>query len=90
ADMPVPATFPAFGDLNVDAEGRLWVADYRAPDEEQTTWTVFDAQGTLLGTIRTPPGLTVMEIGTDYLLGTWTDDLDVPYVRLYRLTRAAQ
>lgn len=90
ADMPVPAAFPAFGDLKVDAEGHLWVADYRAPDEEHTTWTVFDAQGTLLGTIRTPPGLTVMEIGTDYLLGTWADDLDVPYVRIYRLTRTGE
>jgi hypothetical protein len=29
-----------------------------------------------------------MEIGTEYLLGIWTDDEDVEFVRMYRVNRA--
>ena len=28
-----------------------------------------------------------MEIGEDYILGVWTDELDVQYVRMYRINK---
>ena len=48
-------------------------------------WTVFDPRGRMLGTIETPGSGRVTEIGEDYLLGIWTDELDVEQVRMYRL-----
>ena len=86
-DIPFPSTMPAFSDLQVDAAGNLWVLEVRPPGDEQRLWTVFDTAGRMLGAIETPPGVSIREIGRDYLLGTWSDDLDVQYVRLYRLDR---
>ena len=35
----------------------------------------------------TPPGVRIFEIGTDYVLGLWKDDLDVEYVQLFDLVK---
>jgi hypothetical protein len=37
--------------------------------------------------VETPPALRVLEIGRDYVLGVWQDDLDVEHVRMHRLDR---
>jgi hypothetical protein len=87
AAMPFPESFPAHAEMLVDSEGYLWVREYPSPRGDQTTWRVFDESGAMLGTVETPDGLTVREIGSDYVLGTARDDLDVEQVLLYRLLR---
>jgi hypothetical protein len=87
AEMPYPGTFPAFADLMADLEGDLWVLDYARPGDERRSWTVFSRDGRALGKVETPPGLRLMEIGRDHVLGVWQDDLDVEHVRMYRLDR---
>lgn len=87
AEMPFPATFPAFGGLLVDALGGLWVLDFAAPGDTTRRWTVFGPDGVVLGVVQTPPGLNVREIGRDYVLGTWRDADEVEHVRLYALRR---
>ena len=47
--------------------------------------SVFDSIGTLLGEVEAPLGFEPYHIGDDFLLGTWRDELDVEYVRLYSL-----
>lgn len=84
---PWPETLPAYSDLKADTEGNLWVADYLAPGEEQPRWTVFDAEGRMLGAIETPIGFTIHEIGADYLLGVERDELDVEHVVMYGLIK---
>jgi hypothetical protein len=86
-DIPFPARFPAFEDLQVDPLGDLWVRDVARPGDERRRWVVFAPDGLVLGAVETPPGLTVREIGRDYVLGTWSDELDVEHVRLYALQR---
>ena len=39
------------------------------------------------GIALTPADLSVIEIGADYLLGTWRDELDVEHVQLYELIK---
>ena len=34
-----------------------------------------------------PPDFTIHEIGNEDLLGVWTDEFDVEYVRRYQLRR---
>ncbi len=51
------------------------------------TWSVFSTEGRLLGTLETPEHLQVRQIGVDFILGIWTDELDVSYVRVYTLER---
>jgi hypothetical protein len=86
-EMPYPGTFPAFADLMVDSDGHLWALDFSRPGDDRRHWVVFAADGRALGTVETPPGLRVLEIGRDYVLGVWQDDLDVEHVRLYQLDR---
>jgi hypothetical protein len=87
AVTPWPETLPAYADLMADAESNLWVADYLAPGDEQPRWRVFDPEGRMLGTIETPIGFTIHEIGSDYLLGVERDELDVEKVVIYRLIK---
>ncbi len=86
-DMPIPSTLPAFADLQTDPDGNLWVLDVFTPSDSVRRWAVFAPDGLLQGTVETPPAVRVLEIGRDYVLGTWADELGVQYVRLYRLAR---
>lgn len=86
---PFPRTKSAFADMRVDAEGAVWLREHAIGSGAPGRWTVFGADGALLGTVQTPAGLRVLEIGRDHLLGIWRDELDVEHVRLYRLERTA-
>jgi hypothetical protein len=90
ADADHPASFPAHYDIMVDDARNLWVQDYR-PFQERVTrvWSVFDPRGRFLGDIDMPAGLTVHHIGEDFVLGRWTDDLDVEYIVMYGIEKPA-
>jgi hypothetical protein len=77
----------AYGRLLVDSEGNLWVADYSEERDDEGTWSVFDPEGRFLGTVETPTGGRVHQIGDDFVLGIWRDELNVEYVRLYELMK---
>jgi len=85
--MPFPSTMPAYGDLKADSEGNLWVGEYRKPGDDQPRWKVFDPEGVYLGVVETPPRFRIFEVGSDFLLGQWSDDLDVEHLRMYRLVK---
>ena len=88
--MPFPETKPAYGELVVDAAGNLWVAEYSLRLFDATAWTVFDPQGTLLGTVQMPRGNRVRQIGHDFVLVTWRDEDDVEHVVMYDLVKPGQ
>jgi hypothetical protein len=87
ADMTFPTTMPAYGALFVDDEGNLWVRDYAAPGEAAPPWQVFDGQGAWLGPVAAVPGFTPSQIGGDFALGVWVDELGVEHVRMYPLVK---
>ncbi len=76
--------------MQADAAKNLWVVDHSRPGVEQNSWTVFNADGELLGSITLPGGFWPSDIGRDYILGQWRDSLDVAHVRLYDLTKPEQ
>lgn len=86
---PLAAAFPAFSTILSDASGCLWVREYDFPREERPAplWTVFDAEGRVLGFIETPVGLRIGQIGEDYILGHYEDELGVEYVQVWALER---
>ena len=86
-DMGMRETMPAFAGLTADALGHLWVNEYRSPADDAPVYTVFDAEGKLAGRLTLPDRFGVFEIGLDYVLGRYRDELDVEYLRLYRLER---
>lgn len=83
-----PETLPAYTGFLMDADGHLWVRHFAKPGPEgPPTWSVFDPEGRLLGQVETPAGFDVHQIGRDFLVGVWTDELDVPFVQTYALER---
>ncbi len=95
-DHPRAPVLPVLRSIHVDATGNLWVAPYYLAGAEPPPFEIHAPDGTWLGSVSVPPGLQrafvqilapYMEIGEDYILGVWTDDLDVQYVRMYRLDK---
>ncbi len=87
--IELPDSLPPYIGLHADLEGNLWAEENRyPPSETHRHFHVIDSEGAWLGTIDLPVHVgEIQEIGSDYLLTAWTDSLDVPYLRMYRLDR---
>ena len=95
-DRPRAPFLPVLRSVHVDASGSLWLAPYYIVGADPPPFEVHAPDGAWLGSVSIPPGLQrafiqyqtpYMEIGEDYVLGVWTDDLDVQYVRMYRINK---
>ncbi|MEE8134428.1 MAG: hypothetical protein V3T56_05195 [Gemmatimonadales bacterium] len=84
---PPQDSMPAYEEFTVDSEGNLWVADARRPNTPTPSWNVFDREGVWLGRVEGPTGFRVTEIGGDYVLGLWRDEVEVEHVMLYALEK---
>ncbi len=84
--LPVASHLPAFEQVLLDRAGNLWMAEYLILDEAPV-WQVVSSEGHWLGSVTMPPGGRISEIGEDYVLGTWRDELDVETVRMYALLK---
>lgn len=82
-----PEQLAAYLSFRTDPLDCLWVEETRLPGEHVPVWSVFDAEGRLQGRVSLPPDLRLLEVGEDYILGLYQDELDVEYVRMYRLER---
>ena len=87
-ETPPADSMPAFDDLIVDREGNLWVSASRHHGDPSVRWDVFDTAGIWLGVVPGPDGFRVTDIGSDYLLGLWKDDLEVEHALLYELIKS--
>ncbi|MEJ2239049.1 MAG: hypothetical protein P8X82_12185 [Gemmatimonadales bacterium] len=84
---PVPATMPAYDAILVDVMGNLWVEEYKRPADMVSRWTVFNAEAEMLGTLSLPDRFALSEVGDDYVLGVWRDELGIEHVRVYELAK---
>lgn len=96
-ELHVAETLPAFRWIAVDSEDNLWVEEWEGAGWDQGEFSVFRSDGAWLGNVAIPEGLPLtrggygkqfIEIGSDYLLGVWADELGVEQVRLYRINKA--
>ena len=87
-ETPPADSMPAFDDLIVDREGNLWVSASRHHGDPSVQWDVFDTEGIWLGVVPGPDGFRATDIGSDYLLGLWKDDLEVEHALLYELIKS--
>lgn len=87
SEVPFPEFMPTYQRLLVDADGNLWVEQFRTPWEDQPRWWVFDTQGVWLGEVMTPKYFYIFEIGAHFLLGVRRDRLGVEYVTMLPLLR---
>lgn len=85
---PPPSTMPAYApDIHLDVDGNLWVREYTRPGDPRVAWSVFTGEGVFLGTVDTPSGLEILDIGSDCILGVRRDEVDVEYVQRYELLK---
>lgn len=75
--------------LTVDSEGALWLERHTLEaDSSVALHTVIGPDGRWLGTVPLPRSVgEIAQIGPDFILSVYTDEFDVPYVRLYDLDR---
>lgn len=84
--IPMPERLPPISSLFVDAEDMLWVqtspAGSRAID-----FLVVRPDGRVVAKAQLPRGITVFDIGRDYILGSYSDPNDEMHVAVYWLRR---
>lgn len=85
--LPVPDVVPAVQGVLIDGGGYMWAEKYRLPWDADRVWYVLDPSGEWLGEMQTPSGVTVHEIGRDYILGVHRDPQGVESVVVYDLDR---
>ncbi len=93
--------FPAFLQMMPGPEGSLWVQRIQQPTlltaEERETWNpqldigasewdVLDADGRYVGVIDMPHRFQPVTLVGDRVYGVWRDEMDVQYVRVFRVT----
>ena len=86
-EAPIPELHPAHGAIYADKLGFLWIEEYRFPGDDARLTTIFDPEGRMVESLVLPSGLRIEEIGEDYILGVYRDELGVEYLRSYPLTR---
>lgn len=96
-DIHVPDFKPTFWEMLVDDRGNLWVQEYPfwfggwgwgreiRKDAAPVEWRVFNPDGRLLGTVAVPADVDVLAVSGGRMLTLWKDELDLQYVRIYRL-----
>lgn len=70
-------------------DGEFWARLDCGEEGAPPRWTVFDAEGVALGEVETPPGVTVLQVEEDWILGQETDGLGVVRIVLHTLRRDA-
>ncbi len=95
SETPTNGRFPPFGTtFLVDAEQNLWVELFE-PQRWYAGLTpgfpmrfdVFDPSGAWLGTVGMPDNFEPTDIGPDYVLGLWENELDIQYALKYQLVK---
>ncbi len=87
AEMPYPDEMPAFGGLQVDALGNLWVSEFKRPAADSIRWTVYDEEARPIALAVLPVELEITQIGSEFVCGRREDDLGVERVSVYRLVK---
>jgi len=91
SDWPINEIAPPIDTLLTDFDARLWVRDYRLPDQDSVTWRVWDIDRPQpLFTVRMDGDDRLLDATGDLLLLRRVDALDVPRAEVRRLTGAPE
>ncbi len=85
-DWPINEVAPPIDTLLTDFDERLWVRDYRLPDQDSVTWRVWDiGRQELLFTARMDGADILLDARDDVVLLRRLDELDVPRALVLQL-----
>jgi hypothetical protein len=78
---------PAFENVLASDDGYLLLLQPADADASTRLWDVFGPGYRYLGTLEVPHHFSPRQVGRDFVLGTWKDELDIESVRIYGLVR---
>lgn len=84
--LPPPRSTPGYRAVRVAAGGDLWVEEPGMGGDAgsgDVVWTRLSADGTPLAAVSTPAGFRLTHAAGDELLGVWTGESGVHFVRAY-------
>ena len=73
--------------VSADDEQRIWAGGRAESRSDEWEWTAFAHEGRKVGSVLLPAGFVVQAVRQNRLFGVFTDELDVPHIRMYRLVR---
>ena len=86
--VPYPPNLPTFEWLHVDPEGNIWAGQRRyGAGGDMHEFFVFAGDGRYLGIVEVPAKLSVLQVGADFILAQFSDDLGVQYVHMYGIQK---
>lgn len=83
--IPGGTLVPAFRQVAVARDGRIWVERWPLPSDGNQVWWIFGIRGQWLGTVEMPNPLELLEVGPDYLVSRRRDELDIERVETWTL-----
>jgi hypothetical protein len=88
-DAPRPETYAGFDALLVEDTGLIWAREFTPEWAETTesTWQIFDSDGSPLGSIRTPREVRLLDVTENRIIAKSTDDLGVQRLHIFGLLR---
>ncbi len=90
SSVPIPEFAPAYTRMIVDYAGNTWLQRYYLDSEDERINDILAPDGRWLGTVTLPPGLWVLQVGPDFLLGWRRDESEVEHVVVHRLRKGTQ
>jgi hypothetical protein len=84
--VPMPRFAPAYSALFGDPDGLLWIQT-STPGAKRVDLLAVRLDGTPVARVQLPLPVTVLEIGRDYVLGSYTDANDEPHIAVWRIAR---
>ena len=86
--IPQPDHLPFYSGLRLDSEGLLWVV-LSVPGDPETHLRAFDEAGEVVAELYVPEDMTVFEVGSDYVLGKFDDEMGEWHVGVFRFSRGS-
>jgi hypothetical protein len=94
--LPRSENLPVLGDIDVSKEGAIWVerpdlvadplvSEWSRAGYQPEIRDIFDPDGRFVGTVEMPTRSTVHVVGTDWVIVTERDQLDVQYIVKYTI-----
>ncbi len=84
--MRVPHYQAPVSSLVTGRDGSIWLRREGLRGDE-VNWVVLDARGEIVMNVRAPSDLEILQASREQVWGVVKDDLDVPYVIRYRVSR---
>lgn len=85
--LPPPRELPPYSAVLADATRNVWIV-VSVPGDDSTRVHGFDSHGARIGELVLRADVTIHEISSDYLLGTYEDDVGEVHLVVYRIARS--